>query len=159
MVGRKRNDEALVDIEDTLPVTLLRAREAVMNRFRPVLNKHGITEQQWRVLRVLERHAETVDASELARRCCLLMPSLTRIIRSLEGDGLLRRQPHANDRRRLRISITAKGRRFVDQVAPEMLRRRKSLYAEIGTDQVRALQHQLDAMSSALVQREASSSS
>ena len=155
MAARKRNGVALGDIEDTLPVTLLRAREAVMNRFRPVLNKHGITEQQWRVLRVLDKHAETVDASELARRCCLLLPSLTRIVRGLENDGLLRRQPHARDKRRVRISITAKGRRQVELIAPEMLRQRMSLYAEIGPEQVRALQHQLDAMSSVLLQRAA----
>jgi len=155
---RRRSGPSLGDIEDALPVTLLRAREAVMNRFRPVLNKHGITEQQWRVLRALEKHAETVDASQLARSCCLLMPSLTRIVRGLETDGLLRRQAHATDRRRLRISITAKGRRLVDQVAPEMLQRRKSLYAEIGPERVRALQSQLDALSSALQQDEVSPS-
>lgn len=155
---RKRNGAApgdIGDIEDTLPVTLLRAREAVMNRFRPVLNKHGITEQQWRVLRVLDKHVQTVDASELARRCCLLLPSLTRIVRGLEHEGLLRRQPHTRDKRRVRISITAKGRRQVALIAPEMLRQRTSLYAEIGPEQVRALQHQLDALSSTLLQRTA----
>lgn len=148
----------LGDIEEALPVTLLRAREAVMNRFRPVLNRHGITEQQWRVLRLLEKHAETVDASELAHRCCLLMPSLTRIVRGLEGDGLLRRQVHATDKRRLRISITAKGRRLVEQIAPEMAQRWRTLHAEIGPDRVHALQSQLDDLSAALTRGKASAS-
>ena len=108
------------------------------------------------MLRVLNTHAQTVDASELAHRCCLLLPSLTRIVRGLENDGLLRRQPHARDKRRVRISITARGRRQVELIAPEMLRQRTSLYAEIGPERVRALQHELDAMSSALLQRSAS---
>ena len=126
-----------------------------MNRFRPVLNKHGITEQQWRVLRLLEKHAQTMDASELARRGCLLMPSLTRIVRGLESGGLLRRQAHARDKRRLRISITARGRRLVEQIAPEMTLCWKSLYADIGPERIRALQIQLDAVSSTLLQGEA----
>ena len=37
----------------SLPMQLLRAREAVMQRFRPMLHQHGVTEQQWRVIRVL----------------------------------------------------------------------------------------------------------
>ncbi|MGH7006661.1 MAG: hypothetical protein ACREIP_22160, partial [Alphaproteobacteria bacterium] len=32
----------------SLPMQLLRAREAVMQRFRPMLHQHGVTEQQWR---------------------------------------------------------------------------------------------------------------
>ena len=154
MTQGRRAGAVLGDIEDALPVTLLRAREAVMNRLRPVLNKHGITEQQWRVLRLLEKHAQTMDASELARRCCILMPSLTRIVRGLEASGLLRRQTHARDKRRLRISITSRGRRLVEQIAPEMMLRWKSLYADIGPERVRALQNQLDAVSLTLMQGE-----
>ena len=33
-----------------LPLLLLRSREAVMARFRGILNRHGVTEQQWRGL-------------------------------------------------------------------------------------------------------------
>ena len=37
----------------SLPMELLKAREAAMARFRPMLRGHGLTEQQWRCLRVL----------------------------------------------------------------------------------------------------------
>src|SRR6266849_5130597 len=37
----------------SLPMSLLRAREAVMRHFRPSLRDHGLTEQQWRILRAL----------------------------------------------------------------------------------------------------------
>jgi len=37
-----------------LPLLLLQAREAVISHFRPLLNHFGLTEQQWRVIRVLE---------------------------------------------------------------------------------------------------------
>jgi hypothetical protein len=39
-----------------LPLLLLQARERVIARFRPILNAHGITEQQWRIVRALIDH-------------------------------------------------------------------------------------------------------
>lgn len=63
----------LAETRRTLPIALLRAREAVMERFRPVLNSHDITEQQWRVIRVLQEHGAT-DASKLAELACILPP-------------------------------------------------------------------------------------
>ena len=57
-------------VRRALPIALLEAREAVMSRFRPMLATHDITEQQWRVLRVLAE-AGPLEATELARpRSC-----------------------------------------------------------------------------------------
>ena len=50
---------------------LLKAREAAMSRFRPMLRKHGLTEQRWRVIRAIHEHGK-IDASELAMRSFLL---------------------------------------------------------------------------------------
>ena len=54
---------------------LLKAREAAMSRFRPMLREHGLTEQQWRVIRALADYKE-IDAGELAKKSFLLAPSL-----------------------------------------------------------------------------------
>jgi len=94
--------------EDALPIALLRAREAVMARFRPMLASNGITEQQWRVLRAIEEN-QNVDATKLSEWCCLLMPSLSRILRSMETDGLITRTKAANDARRQTVELTSKG--------------------------------------------------
>ena len=142
--GRK-----LGDFESSLPMALLRAREAVMDRFRPVLRKHGVTEQQWRVLRLLEKE-DGLDASELANRCCLLMPSLTRIIRTLEGDQMIRRRSHAKDQRRLSLSITAKGRRMIETVAPESEAIYAALYKDAAGLDLAELAGALEALSRAL---------
>src|SRR5690348_15475653 len=82
----------------SLPMALLRAREAVMRQFRPSLRRHGLTEQQWRILRALA----TVDASEvteLARTAFLLGPSLSRILRDLEARNLIERKIAKADQR------------------------------------------------------------
>ncbi len=50
----------------SLPIALLRARESLMARFRPMLAAHGFTEQQWRVLRIVGEVDVSCDAASLA---------------------------------------------------------------------------------------------
>ena len=76
----------------SLPMALLRAREAVMRRFRPGLRRHGVTEQQWRVLRALA-HSGPMEVTELASATFLLPPSLSRILPDMETRALIRRTP------------------------------------------------------------------
>jgi len=98
-------------------MALLQAREAVMTRFRPMLREHGVTEQQWRVLRALADGA-VLEAGALARRCCLLTPSLTRIVRTLNRNGLILRRIDEQDLRRVLLAITPKGKQLIAEVAP-----------------------------------------
>jgi homoprotocatechuate degradation regulator HpaR len=114
------------DFAHSLPMALLRAREAVMAHFRPLLREHDVTEQQWRVLRAL-REAGSLEVTALAERCFILMPSLSRILRNLEERGLVERRTVPADQRRARISISAAGRRLVARVAPHS----EAVYGEI----------------------------
>jgi homoprotocatechuate degradation regulator HpaR len=123
----------------SLPMTLLLAREAVMNRFRPTLNLFNITEQQWRVLRALTSVKE-IEVMELAKVTYLLAPSLSRILRDMEARGLIERRQAPEDLRRSLISISPKGLKLIDAVAPYS----ESIYAEIaetfGKQNMEALQ-------------------
>ncbi|WP_052261322.1 MarR family transcriptional regulator [Ruegeria sp. ANG-S4] len=98
---------------DSLPVSLIRAREAVMAPIRKMLLRAGITEQQWRVLRVLSEHGK-MDAGNLAKHAALLPASLSRIVQSMETGGYLVRETDANDRRRQHINITDKGQSIIN---------------------------------------------
>jgi homoprotocatechuate degradation regulator HpaR len=97
---------------------LLKAREAAMARFRPMLREHGLTEQQWRVIRALAAF-DNIDASELARRSFLLAPSLTRILQHLEREKLVKRSNDAHDQRRFVFALTSKGRKLFSRVGPD----------------------------------------
>jgi homoprotocatechuate degradation regulator HpaR len=101
----------------SLPMSLLRAREAVMRQFRPSLREHGLTEQQWRILRALAA-IEAIEVTELARTAFLLGPSLSRILRDLEGRRLVERKAAKADLRRAIVSISEKGLRLMERVAP-----------------------------------------
>lgn len=100
------------DVSKSLPLALMRAREATMLCFRPHLRNLEVTEQQWRVLRVLYA-ARVLDVTTLARRAVLLAPSLTRILRELERQRLIARRQGAGDRRRQEVMLTATGRRLL----------------------------------------------
>src|ERR1700742_3661655 len=105
------------DFSRSLPMSLLRAREAVMRQFRPSLRNHGLTEQQWRILRALTA-VETIEVTELARTAFLLGPSLSRILRDLEARHLIERRVVKDDLRRGVVSISPKGLKLIEAVAP-----------------------------------------
>lgn len=110
----------------SLPMSLLRAREAVMRQFRPSLRNHGLTEQQWRILRALTA-VDTIEVTELARTAFLLGPSLSRILRDLEARHLIERRTAKDDLRRGVVSISPKGLKLIEAVAPNS----EAIYAEI----------------------------
>jgi homoprotocatechuate degradation regulator HpaR len=105
------------DFDHSLPMLLLRAREAAMSRFRPHLLRHGITDQQWRILRVLMEHNGS-DAKELARRTLILKPSLTGILDRMQRDGLVERRRNPDDGRRSGLFLTRRARAIYGRVAP-----------------------------------------
>jgi homoprotocatechuate degradation regulator HpaR len=118
--------ELAPDTSRSLAIALLRARESVMQRFRPMLQSHGVTEQQWRVLRVLNEE-DRIDAGLLAVRGCILAPSLSRILSALRDQKWIEFEKDPGDRRRLIVTLTAEGRRFFDTIA----RQSAQIYGEI----------------------------
>lgn len=130
----------------SLPMSLLRAREAMMSHFRPMLDKHRVNEQQWRVIRVLAE-AGQLDASEVAERANILAPSLTRMIRAMAERGLIEKARDAGDGRRVMLTIAPAGIALLREVSPDSARIYADLEARFGKDNVTALIALLDALS------------
>ena len=102
-------DEAgLRQFRRSLPMALLKAREAVMKKFVPHLRAHDMSPQQWRVLRVLEENGPC-EPTRIAEDASLLLPSLTRILQKLEAKGLIERRGDPSDRRRQIVRIAPPG--------------------------------------------------
>jgi homoprotocatechuate degradation regulator HpaR len=150
--GSTRSSEQVPmrDFSRSLPMALLRARESVMRHFRPSLRAHGLTEQQWRILRALSSHG-AIEVTELARVACLLGPSLSRILRDLEARRLIRRQLVKSDLRRSIVAITNSGMKLIAAVAPSS----EAIYAEIarrfGARRLADLQDMLRALEGSLM--------
>lgn len=109
------------EIERSLTIQLLRTREAVMAHFRPLLQSLDVTEQQWRVLRCLYPDIVS-DAARLAHDAAILPPSLTRILKLLETNGLVTIQRPQDDRRKVEIRLSPKGVEFIGDALPESRR-------------------------------------
>lgn len=92
----------------SLPIALLRARETVMGPLREMLATSGVTEQKWRVLRVLHEGGP-LELGQVASGACLLLPSLTRMVPPMVDEGLIARHTPPEDRRKTVLTITPAG--------------------------------------------------
>ncbi len=119
-------------------MALLRARESVMRRFRPGLRNHGVTEQQWRVLRALAGHPG-LEITELASRTCLRPPSVSRILPDLEARGLVTRRSVVSDMRRAVVAVTRGGLDLIASHAPESEKIYRSIEEHFGSERLRQL--------------------
>ena len=128
----------------SLPMALMRAREAVMAEFRPILAAHDFTEQQWRVLRLLVDHREPLCVGDVAERTFLLGPSVSRILAALETRDLVRRSTGGHDGRRSFITATSAGRRLYETIAPLSEAVYRRVEQQFGTDDLDLLYVLLD---------------
>ena len=103
-------------VHRNLPRLLLQARESVMAHTRPSLREHALSDQQWRVLRVLGEHG-VVETGRVAREAFILGPSLTGVLARMERDGLIRRERDPSDQRRTVVEATAKGLKLVGKLS------------------------------------------
>ena len=137
----------LRDLTHSLPMALLRTREAVVQRFRAVLSRHGLTEQQWRILRALDGR-EGLEVSLLAEQCRILLPSMTGILRRMESRGLVRRDANQADGRSTLVRLTEASQALVERIKPEVVEVYKEIERILGKrklEQLYALLEELEA--------------
>ena len=79
--------------------------------------KHGVSSGQWRSLRVLWDE-DNITQRDLSDRVGATEATTVLMVRSLERDGLVVRRKDPHDRRKVRITLTAKARRLHAQLMP-----------------------------------------
>lgn len=109
-----------------LALLLLQSRESVMRQFRPNLKAHGLTEQQWRVLRALDEEGP-VTIGRLAEACCILGPSMSGMLARMESADLIRRRRAGADQRAIRVELTRHGRTVIGAMSGSV----EQIYLEI----------------------------
>ena len=110
----------------SLPMMLYRTLDAVMPRFRRIFSEFGLTEQQWRVLRVLWQ-GERIALGELAELTLIPPPSLVGVVDRLTKGGLADRARSVTDRRNVFVFATARGKALESEVRPRV----DEAYAEL----------------------------
>ena len=127
----------------SLTLALLQAREAAMSFFRPSLNEHGLTEQQWRIIRILEQHGE-LEIYQLAELACILKPSMTGVLVRMEAAGMVHRRKAEQDQRRVLITLADKGKASFESMSQCMEANYQRLQDQFGEEKVQMLLGLLD---------------
>jgi homoprotocatechuate degradation regulator HpaR len=145
----KNPHKKLPPYRQSLAGTLLAAREAVMVPIRPMLAEAEVTEQQWRVLRVLN-DSGPIDLKTLAESALLFGPSVTRILKDLVERGLVVRQINPNDGRGAIVSLSDKGRVLIEETAAHTVRQLNIYTKKFGDKRLKTLILELQALISAI---------
>ena len=130
-------------IQRNLPRLLLQARESVMAHTRPRLREHALSDQQWRVLRVLGEHG-VVETGKVAREAFILGPSLTGVLNRMERDGLIRRARDVDDQRRTVVAATDRGMQLVAMLSQTIEAHDAWMEKSLGKQQLAQLYELLD---------------
>lgn len=125
-------------VRDALPIALVRAREAFVAFYKPMIAARGFTEPQWRVLRIVNEYAP-IDITTLAEYCGLHTPSVTRILRVLEEDGYLERRRDTEDTRRSWISVTDKTREIMYTTGKQSEAIREEMFVQFSEEKMNLL--------------------
>lgn len=132
-----------------LPKLLLQTREALMAQFRPILNEHGLTVQQWRIVRELLLQGP-LEPRQLCELCQISSPSIVGVLQRMEEAGLVKRERMADDQRRVLVSATARSRGLGRRVIPAIEERYSSIEKMVGVETLRRAYDVLDALLVAL---------
>jgi homoprotocatechuate degradation regulator HpaR len=126
-----------------LPLLLLQARERVIAQFRPILNANGITEQQWRIVRVL-LEVRALEPREIGELCRISSPSLAGVLARMQELGFVVRRRLQHDQRRVRVSLTPRARALATRMAPEIDATYRRIEALIGEEFSACFRQMLD---------------
>lgn len=126
-----------------LPLLLLQARERVISHFRPILNANGLTEQQWRVVRVLYE-TPALEPRQIVELCGISSPSMAGVLSRMQQLGLITRRRVDHDQRRLRISLTVRARALAARMAPQIDATYLRIERQIGPEFSAQFQRTLD---------------
>jgi electron transfer flavoprotein beta subunit len=131
--------------DDSLPLKLLKAREAALNHFRPLLKEISLTEQQWRIIRALNEFG-ALESKQLAECCCILSPSLTGIIARLEQKNFIQRKKSSEDKRRILLSLTGHAQKVFDDISPRCEEYYRKMTEQFGQEKMQEFKELLELM-------------
>lgn len=135
-----------------LPLLLLQAREGVISRFRPLLKAHGVTEQQWRIVRALV-DLGPMEPRQIVQVCGISSPSLAGVLSRMDEMGLVQRARFDSDARRVQVTLTPKSRSLAQRLAPRIEATYAEIEAMIGSDFTQMFYQALDTLIARLGER------
>src|SRR5262245_13939536 len=133
---------------------LMRTTDLVRRQAAAVIEPHGITLQQYNVLRILRGGgSDGVPTLDVADRMIEQTPGITRLLDRLEAKGFVKRQRCPKDRRQHLCWITPKSAALLEKLDAPMLEFGEQLMKGLKQEQRIALVRLLDALRAAHEER------
>jgi len=146
MKSNNKPDPSQAYSDRSLPIACVRGRQAVVVHFSKFLADAKMSEQQWRVMRIVQDFGPTPQ-STLCERSCIHKVSMTRIIRTLLARGFVISRRNPQDGRALNISMTDEGHQFLREVGQEADQISEKIATGFGDEKTQLLLDLLDELS------------
>jgi DNA-binding MarR family transcriptional regulator len=105
-------------------LNLLRVASDVLDATEEYFGEHGTSQGRFTVLCLLNRNPDVpLCPADLAERAGVTRATMTGLLQGLESEGLLKRTSSTDDKRMFFVELTAKGRRYLDNILPDWFRR------------------------------------
>ncbi|MEN7547655.1 MarR family transcriptional regulator [Rapidithrix thailandica] len=116
-----RQGKAFKDAYQKLYINLIYTSNSLSNQFDKAFKKHGLTSQQFNILRILKgAHPEVKCAGDIKLVMLDKNPDVTRLVDRLVQKGLVFRNTCPNSRRKVDIGITQEGLDLIDSIGPDL---------------------------------------
>lgn len=132
-----------------LPLLLQRTREHVVAPFRAIVAEQGLTEQQWRIIRIM-LDTGPIEPYQLVSLCSISSPSLTGILGRMEQQELVKRHKMGHDHRRRLIRLTDRGQALAETIVPRINEAYRQLESRLGEPLIASLVQTLEAVNTRL---------
>lgn len=132
--------------QQQLALTILYTASQMLNRHRTLLKPHGITPEQFNILRILRgQHGQPIALRNISERMIDRSSNTSRLIDKLVNKQLVLRESCPEDRRRVDILLTKKGVALTEKLT-NIMDTEMSLLEEVwSTQQAHAAAEALDA--------------
>ena len=117
-------------LENQLCFPLYAASHLITRRYKPYLDKLGITYPQYLVLMVLWEHGR-LSVNEISHKLLLNTNTVTPLLKRMEVQGLLTRERSKDDERRVEVSLSKSGAAMREKAAKIPLKLSKGVVPDV----------------------------
>lgn len=133
--------------EDKRALILIEGLTKLSRQLRTIKLQGGITQERVSTLWTIDNN-DPISVTALADIEKVRAPTMSRMITSLESEGLVKRRVHKTDGRGVLLSLTAKGRRTYQRATQRSIDQLGDALSRLSEDQLTALNRLVYALES-----------
>ncbi len=129
-----------VDIHKKILLNILVSQQVISERFAEVLKPFDLSGEQFNVLRILRgRRGEPANMCSIQERMLARTSNTTRLVDKLLAKGLVQRRICQQNRRKMEVTITARGLEILEQLDPVVEAHDRSYGSEMSATELETL--------------------